>query len=212
MVPLLQQLANQKRPRRPPLKQVMKQGDIDISDAMRTRLATAAVSLNFVERLAQDGSLGITTERDLQSLITMKELGCDEQEISWWARLGTLTDAAVLCGEGLTPDRVAGLGDLISVRDMLTKCKGVGIHPDDLKLWHVAGVLDSAPPFLKQDMWRPWRRVVASIGARKAAIAAAAGLTPEAAITAYTSSDLDEGPIVFMANLRAGAILVSLPA
>lgn len=150
------------------------------------------------------------TDEDVAALASMPGLGLEVEEMAEWVRLGPLQAGVRLTLRGILPDRVRqfpldGTHGSEAFLEVLKKSDGTGMHVDDLLWWHTAGVLSLSKPYLNQSLWARWRSVGATaIGLRRAALAAAAGLSPEAAMQAVAAGEDDEGAWRMLASLRAG--------
>lgn len=150
------------------------------------------------------------TDEDVAALASMPGLGLEIEEMGEWVRLGPLQAGVRLTLLGILPDRLRpfpldGKHGSDAFLKMLQVSVGTGIHKDDLLWWHTAGVLSLSRPYLNQQLWTRWRSVGATaIGLRSAALAAAAGLSPEAAVQAVAAGEVDEAAWRMLASLRAG--------
>lgn len=150
------------------------------------------------------------TDADVTALATMSGLGLDLDEIEDWLRLGPLEVAVRLTLLSISADRVRqfpldGRHGSETFLAMLQASKPTGMHLDDLLWWHTGGVLSLDKPYLNKSAWAQWRSVGAlQIGMRRAALAAAAGLSPQAAVDAVAAGGVDDNAWRMLAGLRAG--------
>lgn len=150
------------------------------------------------------------TPDDVAALCSLHGMGLDEGEIEDWVQLGPLNVGLRLVLISVTPAQVrqfpldAKHGAAAFLK-MMQASKGTGIHIDDLLWWHTAGVMSLNPPYLHKTLWPQWRSVGATrLGMRRAALAAAAGLTPEVAIALASSGEFDAESLSMLAALRTG--------
>lgn len=150
------------------------------------------------------------TDKDVAALASLPGLGLEMEEMADWVRLGPIEAGLRLTLRGILPDRLRqfpldGKHGSDAFLKMLQVTDGTGMHVDDLLWWHTAGVLSLSRPYLNKDLWPRWRSVGATrIGLRRAALAAAAGLSPEAAIAAVAAGEDDETAWRMLASLRVG--------
>lgn len=147
---------------------------------------------------------------DVAALCSLHTMGLDDDEVEDWVLLGPLSVGLRLVLVGISPEQVRrfpldakhGSGAFLK---MMQASTGTGIHIDDLLWWHTAGVMSLKPPYLHKTLWPQWRSVGATrLGMRRAALAAAAGLSPEVAITLASSGEFDAESLSMLAALRAG--------
>lgn len=145
---------------------------------------------------------------DVAALCSLRTMGLDDDEIEDWVLLGPLSVGLRLVLISIAPAQVRkfpldakhGSGAFLK---MMQASTGTGIHIDDLLWWHTAGVMSLNPPYLHTTLWPQWRSVGATrLGMRRAALAAAAGLSPEVAITMAGNGDFDAESLSMLAALR----------
>lgn len=151
---------------------------------------------------------GLIGKEDVSALVSMLLAEVSVADIIAWSHLGGLDPAwrLTLIGTPIATVRRIGLHEngLAGYLSMTQAAKRAGMHPDDVHWWHVAGVALLEPPWLNQRLWEPWRAcAVHSIGMRNAAIAAAAGLTPDEARDAVAAGNFDVDVLTMLAGLRA---------
>lgn len=152
----------------------------------------------------------VWTDEDVIALASMPGLGLEVDEMADWVRLGPLQAGVRLTLTGFLPDRLRqfpldGTHGSEAFLSMWKATKGTGMHIDDLLWWHTAGVLSLNKPYVNQGLWTRWRSVGATrIGLRRAALAAAAGLSPEAAVEAVAAGGDYESAWRMLAGLRTG--------
>lgn len=194
---------------------------IGIPGDLAVALAGLEVTLSVVERLhacplgwdevrTLVAMPGLRDREDVAALVTLATMGMEFAQIRAWARLGRLDPAlrlhllnvpvATVAAFPLTPERGTE-----SFLRMLQATTNSGIHVDDMLLWHTAGVLTLSPPYLIEARWVPWRSAaVHHLGMRPAALAAAAGLSIEEAVTQWVEGQFDTEGLRMLAALRAG--------
>jgi hypothetical protein len=150
------------------------------------------------------------TDSDVAALAVLPGLGLDLSEIEDWLRLGPLEVAVRLTLRSISASRVRqfpldGRHGSETFLAMWKATQSTGMHLDDLVWWHTGGVLSLDKPYVNKDLWAQWRSVGATrIGLRRAALAAAAGLSPQAAVEAVAAGRDDENAWRMLAGLRAG--------
>lgn len=170
-----------------------------------TKIARAGIPWPFVHSLL--GTPGLRNAEDVSGLIVLWDERSPDVVLTW-SRIGSLTAAYRLDAQGVRPDLARQfplepgqpLGDLVR---MVQEAHRVGIHVEDLLLWHTGGVLRCTGPFLDEGAFATWRSTaVQHIGMRRAAVACAAGLSPAEAITQVRTGEFDEARLRMLAALR----------
>lgn len=151
------------------------------------------------------------TDADVVALVNLPGLGLEIEEIEDWIRLGPLEVAVRLTLLLISADQVRqfpldGKHGSETFLEMWKSTKGTGMHVDDLLWWHTGGVLSLNKPYLNRALWAQWRSVgTTRIGMQRAALAAAAGLSPQAAVEAVEAGRDVEAAWRMLAGLRAGS-------
>lgn len=196
---------------------------LGVSDEVASGLAGLGVGIHLVERMHQVGvpwelvrtwlpTRALACAADAAGLTNFVNEGCDDDEITEWARLGGFETAYRLHLLGIAPSFVArfpltepnGLKAFLRMVQSITR---TGIHVDELVWWHTAGVVSLVPPFLDQELWAQWRSMaVHHLGMRRAALCAAAGLSAHEAVQhSGEDSSFTEDALMMMAALRSGS-------
>lgn len=181
---------------------------LDVGIALVERAAEVGLSWQLVERVLQ--GTGCRSAEDFVGLLNLASDGVDDAEMMRWARLGSLDAAVRLSRKNVSLGVVEafpltvehGLADFLRLVQVAGKS---GIRPDDLIWWHAAGVVSLKAPWVNESVWGPWRSVAVSmLGLDRAAVAAAAGLSPDEAARQVQAGTFDLAALRMMAGLRAG--------
>ena len=148
---------------------------------------------------------------DLLGLMGLVLDEVDDREIARWARLGALATAFALHGRGYRPEQVEifaeqarGRGGLVAVNQMILKATRVGMIEEDVPKWFLAGVAFTRRPFVDGRAWTAWRQVAVHVtGMPTAALAAAAGLSPDETRTMHAAGQISRESLELMHQLRA---------
>ena len=179
-----------------------------VGDAVWERLCAADVDWQLV--VPWLGWPALAEVVDVLALVTLRGHGLSMGEIERWARLGGLDAGLRLSLKGIGPEVVAryplgsGCGSAEVLR-MMQASASTGMHVDDLLWWLTGGVLSLTAPYVSREVWAEWRRIGATqVGMRRAALAAAAGMSPAEAVSAVRQGRFDVNSLTMMAALRAG--------
>lgn len=169
---------------------------------------TTGASLETVHTLMGRGALPEMQDAvALQSLIRQEYT---EEEILAWSVHGLIRDVAAALDNGISIDVVAQMprtgtdGRHLHRNAMaIRRADSFGMAREDVPLWCRGGVTSPVAPFLNTAEWDRWRSVGATaIGMRMAALACAAGLTPEEAREQIGSGKVDRAALELLAGLN----------
>ncbi len=180
-------------------------GPAAIPPAARRRLAAAKLPDGLLDGLL--GTPGLATSDDTAGLLVLWQSGLTAEEILTWARLGSLEAAFRLESVGITAAQAAAFplagGGLHSLVRVVQEAAKHGLRADDLPLWLTGGVVSLTPPFVHEARFARWRATaVHHIGMRRAAVACAAGLSPDEATALVHAGTFTEEPLRLLAALR----------
>lgn len=150
---------------------------------------------------------GIPTAADLAALDDLQRTGMPDAEIIGWASLGPLSIARQLDNANFRlrlAQQFPPQPDLLKhLAASLNRVTSLGMHYEDLIHWHTSGVYLLKPPYVNTALWNRWRSAgIKTLGMRNAAVAAAAGITPEEAAIMLRDGTWNTTTMKLMAALR----------
>jgi hypothetical protein len=182
-----------------------------LDDAAAQRLHAAAPS-GLLDHLAH--TRGLRTEQDAHALLVLIRSDLPAAEIVHWSRLGPLHLACRLVNLDQSPQQVARYPlaagtdqpGLAGVLGMLQAARAHGLPVRDAHAWVTGGLLRLDPPHVDAVAFATWRRAAAlHLGWTAAALACAAGMTAQEAISQHDAGRLDVAGLRLLAALSGAS-------